>query len=200
MNFRQRTMVLVFIGLVFTSCKNQDSKNVSSETDKIESEEGMITPKLDNGTDDAQLVAAVKEYITTNYLTEDDLRAIPKDDRKFQLSQIDLNNDGEKEVFVNFINSYFCGTGGCSILLLNNKIEPITKFTVKNTPLYINQSVENGWRTIMTQSEGKWRKLIYKDGSYPSNPSLVEVSKNPPNEAASIIFGNDNNELKTHSF
>ena len=145
MNFRQRTMVLVFIGLVFTSCKNQDSKNVSSETDKIESEEGMITPNLDNGIDDAQLVAAVKEYITTNYLTEADLRAIPKDDRKFQLSQIDLNNDGEKEVFVNFINSYFCGTGGCSILLLNNKIEPITKFTVTNTPLYINQSVENGW-------------------------------------------------------
>ncbi len=194
------TIIMIFVGLAFSSCKNQDSKKNATETDKIESAEAVITPEFENEINDAQLVATVKDYITTTYLTEADLRAIPEDQRKFQIEQLDLNDDGKKEVFVNFMSPYFCGTGGCSIVLLNKQIEPITKFTVTRTPLYIERSMENGWRPILTQSEGKWRKLIYKDGSYPSNPSVVEVSKNGPSEGSDILFGDDKNELETYNF
>lgn len=194
------TLILVFAVLAFHSCKNQDSKNASTENDKIKIEEEITTIGFENENDNAELVAKVKDYITTKYLTESDLRAISDDQRKFQIHQIDLNNDGKKEVFVNFMTSYFCGTGGCSILLLSDQIGPITKFTVTRTPLYVEKSEENGWRTIMTQSEGQWRKLIYKGGSYPSNPSVVEVSSDAPAEDSDVLFGDNNTVLKTYTF
>lgn len=191
------TLALVFSTFLFTSCKNQDSKNASSEPDKIESEEEITIQESEDDND--ELVARVKEFITTQYLTEADLRAISEDQRQFQIHQIDLNNDGEKEIFVNFTSSYFCGTGGCSLLLLNDQIEPITKFTVTRTPLYVEKSLENDWRTIFTQSEGKWRKLVYKGGSYPSNSSVVDISSEGPTENAFKIF-DDIYELETYSF
>ena len=199
MKIREITIIIVIVGLVFSSCKNQNSKNASTETNKIETEE-VVTPKIENENVNDELIDKIKDYIATEYLSEADLRAISEDQRKFQIHQIDLNNDGKKELFVNFITSYFCGTGGCSLLLLNDKIEPITKFTVTRTPLYVEQSTENGWRPILTQSEGKWRKLTFKDGSYPSNPSVVEISNDAPTESADILFGDNNNELKTFNF
>lgn len=190
-------IILLFAALAFSSCKNQDSKKTSTETDNIETEEEITIHDSESG--NVALIAKIKDYITTQYLTESDLRTISEDERKFQFRQIDLNNDGKKEIFVNFMTSYFCGTGGCSILLLNEQIEPITKFTVTRTPLYVEKSMENDWRAIMTQSEGKWRKLIYKGGSYPSNPSVVEITSDAPTESADILF-EDNNDLKTYNF
>ncbi|MGO3181443.1 MAG: hypothetical protein ACTIJ9_01285 [Aequorivita sp.] len=200
MKIRKMTLIMVFAGLAFSSCKNQDSKKTSTETDKIEVDEGVITPEFENEINDSDLVAKVKDYITSEYLSEADLRAISEDQRTFQIEQLDLNDDGKKEVFVNFTSAYFCGTGGCSVLLLNNQIEPITKFTVTRTPLYIEPTMENGWRPVMTQSEGEWRKLIYKDGSYPSNPSVVEVSSDAPVDGSDILFVDNNTELKTYNF
>lgn len=191
---------MVFAGLAFSSCKNQDSKNASTETEKIEDEEEIIVSDIENDNENSELVAKVKEYITAQYLTEADLRAISEDQRKFQIHQIDLNNDGKKEVFVNFMTSYFCGTGGCTLLLLNDQIEPITEFTVTRTPLYVEETMKNDWNTIMTQSEGKWRRLTYKDGSYPSNPSVVVVSNDSPAKGADILFDDNNTSIKTYNF
>lgn len=196
MKIKIATLALVFSGILFTSCKDQNSKDALTETQKIEVEE-VAKPEFENEND--ELVDKVKTYLTKEYLTEADLRAISEDQRKFQIQEIDLNNDGKEEVFVNFMTSYFCGTGGCIILLLNDQIEPITKFTVTRTPLYVEKAMENGWNIIMTQSEGKWRKLIYKDGSYSSNPSIVEISSEAPTENTFKIF-DDNSGLETYDF
>lgn len=192
-------LIIIFVALTFSSCKNQNSKeDASSKSTKIEAEEELGTPSF--GNEKTELVAKIKNYIINNYLTEADLRAIAEDDRKFQLYQIDLNDDGKKEIFVDFKTSYFCGTGGCSLLLLNNQIEPITKFTVTRTPLYVERNLDNGWKAIWIQSDGKWRKLTFKDGSYPSNPSIVEVSSDSPPKDAEVLFEDNNDELKTYSF
>ena len=191
-------IILVFAGSVFSSCNTQNSKNVSTDIDAIVVNEDL--PLNESEEENSELVKHVKNYLSTKFLTEADLRAISEDQRKFQIQEVDLNNDGKREVFVNFMSSYFCGTGGCTILLLNDQIEPITKFTVTRTPLYIEKSMENDWRTILTQSEGKWRKLIYKGGSYPTNPSIVKISSEAPSEGADIIFDDNNKDLKTYNF
>lgn len=194
--------VLAFMiaSIAFISCK--DNSKISEDSESIQEEiiDPEIITKVNEHDDRAELVEKVKSYITANYLTESDLRAISEEDRKFQLQEIDLNNDGKKEIFVNFMTPYFCGTGGCSILLLNDKIEPITKFTVTRTPIYVEKVAENEWRVLLTQSEGKWRKLIYKDNSYPTNPSMVETSKDAASEDAEILFGKDDENIKTYSF
>lgn len=195
-------IVVAFLiaSIAFMSCK--DNSKTSETTEPIQEE--IIDPEIittvNMHDDRAELVEKVKAYITKEYLTEADLRAISEDDRKFQLQEIDLNNNGKNEIFVNFMTPYFCGTGGCSILLLNDKIEPITKFTVTRTPIYAEENVENGWRVLLTQSEGKWRKLIYKDESYPTNPSMVETTKEAASNDAEVIFGEGNENMKTYSF
>lgn len=199
MRLSRITVFLIFAGVLFNSCKNQEVKDSSTEINNIETGEPVVI-ESENIDENSTLINNIENYILTEYLTERDLRTIPKDQRKFQLALFDLNNDGKDEIFINFITHYFCGTGGCNVLLLNDKMESITEFTVTRTPIYIEKSLENDWRILMLQSEEKWRKLIFKDGSYPSNPSLVEISKSLPTESADILFDNDAKTLKTYNF
>lgn len=190
-------MILVFTILAFSSCKNQESEKTATEADEIEIEKPIIHESEDE-VENAELLDKVENYILTDYLTEADLRTISKDQRKLQLYQIDLNNDGKKEIFVNLASTYFCGTGGCTVLLLNDQLQPITEFTVTQTPIYVEETIENGWKVLMVQSGGNWRKLIFEDGSYPSNPSIVEISVDAPHKSAEVLF--DNDKMKIYSF
>lgn len=194
MKIRMVTTILIFTGLIFSSCKNQDSEKSSTKTNN------MVAEETESDVEKLKLLDKIENYILTEYLTERDLRTMSTEERKFQLYEIDLNNDGKKEFFINFVTPYFCGSGGCSVLLLSDQMEAITEFTVTRTPIYVEESMENGWRILMVQSEGKWRKLIYEDGEYPSNPSVVEINNSGPTEGANILFDNDQNNLKTFTF
>lgn len=193
-----KIVTIVLVGLIFNSCKNQDSEKTSTETNKIVTEKGVVSES--ENVEYAKFLDKIENYILTEYLSERDLRTISKDQKKFQFRQIDLNNDGKKEIFINFVTSYFCGSGGCSVLLLDENLKPITEFSVTRTPIYVEETMKNGWRVLMVQSQGDWRKLIYENGSYPSNPSVVEISNDPPTENADILFDNDNEKLKTYTF
>lgn len=187
-------IVLVIMGLLIFSCKNRESENSSTEPLELFDEDGP-----ENDPAFAKLLDRLENYILTDYLTERDLRVIPKDQRKFQLYQIDLNNDGKQEILLNFVTDYFCGSGGCNMVLLDDELRP-TEFTEMQPPIYAEVEIENGWKVLKVRSNGKWRKLIYEDGSYPSNPSLIGGSDNPPSKAATILFDNENSEVKTYTF
>ena len=147
-----------------------------------------------------ELADSIRNYLTSEYLTEGDQRAIADDQRKFQLHQIDLNGDGQSEVFINFITSYFCGTGGCTLLLLSHDRELITEFTVTRPPLWAEPTTKNGWRVLLVRSEGALKKLVYQDGTYPSNPSVVEETADEPSAQAEQIFGEEGGDTKTYDF
>lgn len=188
-------IILVFVGVFFGSCKDRDSIKTSTEINKTLTEES-VDPESELG----KLLGKIENYILTEYLTERDLRRISKDQRKFQFHQIDLNNDGKMEILLNLPTSYFCGTGGCSVLLLTDQLNPITEFTEITTPIYVQEEIENGWKVLMVQSGGRWRKLIYEDDSYPSNPLEVEVSRDSPTKSADVLFDNDKEVVRTYPF
>ncbi len=198
MTLKRTTIILIFTGMAFISCKNQDSKETLTEPTTIETEQP--TSVESESDEDAILLDRIENFILRDYLTERDLRTISKDERKLQLHQIDLNNDGTKEIFVNLSSIYFCGTGGCTVLLLDDQLRPITEFTVTQTPIYVEETIENGWNVLMVQSEGKWRKLSYDNGTYPSNPSVAEISISAPTKTAEILFDDTNAKLKTYTF
>ncbi|MGV8962078.1 MAG: hypothetical protein ACOH2V_01705 [Candidatus Saccharimonadaceae bacterium] len=191
----------IIAGLFFSSCKKSSSVNNQKEEKKeikIKNEEPIVSDYAKQSVDD-ELADRVKNYITTKFLTEGDLRAISEDQRKFQLYKIDLNNDGKEEIFVNFITSYFCGSGGCTVLLLDNHLELVTRFSPTQT-LYVDKTVENGWKVLLTYTEGKLRKLVYENGTYPSNPTMVEAINERPIEEAIKIFEEDFSKQKTYRF
>lgn len=147
------------------------------------------------------LALKIKKYLAEEFLTEADLRAIEEKDRLFQLYTMDLNNDGQDEVFVNFLTPYFCGSGGCTLLLLNTELKLITKFTVTNIPIYAEKDIKNGYKKLLINSEGEWKELIYDGKKYPSNPTLLEKSKiEQPSYEAEIIFDEKYLKAKTYTF
>lgn len=211
MNKHILIIIVILAGLFFNSCKNKSSKNIKIEVSKeiktekeesipIEEKEALVSDFVKQSVDD-ELADKINSYITTKFLTEGDLELIPEGQRQFQFYQIDLNNDGENEVFVNLMTSYFCGSGGCTILLLNNQLKPITKFTAIRTPLFAEQTLKNGWRILLTKSEGEFKEMIYNNGTYPSNPSVIEKAPyDAPSGHAEIMFDINFSKPKTYNF
>lgn len=168
-----KSYISVLLVLVIVSCKTSTTK-----TDNT---------KLENEAIDT-LVSKIGKFISTKYLTEADLRVITKEERTFQFATVDLNGDEKKEIFIYLNSTYFCGSGGCSFLLLDNDFKLITKFTVTQAPILVSNDSENGWKKLYLYSKG-YREMIYnpKTMSYPSNPSMENtVSDKDINQLKSV--------------
>jgi hypothetical protein len=94
--------------------------------------------------------------------------------RQFKYSQIDLNRDGKKEILIGLTGPYFCGSGGCSMILSTHQGDVITQFTVVDYPVYIAKESTNGWQDLILYSGSKNRKVKFDGQSYPKNPSTLE--------------------------
>ena len=69
------------------------------------------------------------------------------------------------------------------------------------SPIFVEPTKANDWSILLVENAGVFRELKYKQGSYPSNPS---VSPKAPYEApsvhAKVIFGEKSNKSVTYSF
>lgn len=178
-----KKLILLSITALTMSCTENKSKstaiNEDHDTVQVSNKKKYVPNETQNNTE----AEKIKLFLTTQYLNEGDLRAIDPQDRKFSYQQIDLNNDGKKETFVDFSTPYFCGTGGCTIVLLDDKMKLLTKFTVTNPPFYIETNIENGWSALYLKDGSNWKRLDYKNGKYPSNPSALKNLKTNPDTA-----------------
>jgi len=113
--------------------------------------------------------AGIESYLKT-YL-QSDLKALDEEDRKYAYDTFDLNNDGKKEVFVALISPYFCGSGGCTMLILNPDFTLHSKMTVVNDfPIHASSKSTKGWRDLIIKSRSV-HLLKYNGKRYPANPS-----------------------------
>lgn len=194
--------------LIFTvSCKqkvdNQAKDQVLEEKDNTVEDQITITEttaQFAPQSTDEQTAANLKNFLINDFL-KDDISFLQPNDRKFQFYKIDLNQDGNDEIFVRFMSPYFCGTGGCTFLLLDKYGEIITKFTVTRAPIFVEPSAKNGWSLLLVKDAGVFKELIFDNGSYPSNPSML--SKAPydaPSGHAQVMFEDDLYPCKTFEF
>ncbi|ARI75694.1 tetratricopeptide repeat protein [Halobacillus mangrovi] len=122
--------------------------------------------------------------------TERDVRLEEALKKEFQLppgekiryfyNKIDLNNDGNPEVFVYLVGSYVCGTGGCSGAIFNQKngeYQLLSRFSLVRNPVIISSTKTNGYRDIILYVAGGgiesfFARLKFDGKSYPMNPSV----------------------------
>lgn len=102
--------------------------------------------------------------------------------RKFAFFSYDLNDDGKKEVLVALTGPYFCGSGGCSPLILDDKGKVITQFSVSEYPIVVNTVKTKGWKDLYIYSAGKFHIIKFDGKKYPSNPSVQPVEKLIPGD------------------
>ena len=201
-NYKQIFLFICLISIA-VGCK-KDTEKIEIVAPKIQKKEIIINknPSIEyaQGTTDETIASRIKHYLTTDYL-KNDLKFMSKGDKKFQFQTVDLNNDGQQELFINFITPYFCGSGGCTLLLLDNDWKTITRFTVTTTPIMIEPNKEQKWAVLMVKDNGIWKDLLYKNGKYPSNPSLLPKSKvDAPSGHAQVIFSEELSPAKTFDF
>lgn len=189
---------ILSIVLLLSCSKSSEESSDATEIDKQLSEKAAAE-KFAPGSVDDLMSKNIINFLTQSYL-ENDLQFLTENDRKFQFYKIDLNDDGKKEYFVRFMSSYFCGTGGCTFLLLDRYAEVINKFTVMDAPIYISKDKTNGWKKLIVQSVGKFKELIFDGKSYPSNPSVAPDSKTQPGHDFEIIFDDKNLPSKTYIY
>jgi hypothetical protein len=135
---------------------------------------------------DSKTAGVIAGYL--KQVLKDDLPSLKKADRKFRYSAYDVNNDGQDEYFVSFQNMYFCGSGGCTFLLLSHDGQMINEFTVSETPVLVQKTITKGYSDLLINSAGQWHNIIFNGTKYPSNPSVEPVYVQTPDPAAPALL------------
>ncbi len=201
---------LALMVLVFVQCKNKTEMPISPiEESSVEQEtsEANLEDSSDKADDnyvkqsnDDEMAEYIMNFLKNDYLKEE-LSTLEEIDRKFQFYKIDLNNDGKEEVFVNFLSPFFCGSGGCNVLLLSNEGKIITNFSVTRPPIYVEKTIVNGWRILLVRDRGQLKELKFDAGTYPSNPSVVDNAPyDAPSGNAEIMFDENFSKPKTYTY
>ncbi|WP_088891769.1 hypothetical protein [Leptolyngbya ohadii] len=100
---------------------------------------------------------------------------------RYTYSRVDLNDDGTSEALVYLTGSFTCGSGGCTMLILEparESYELVSRMTLVNPPVVVAEEKTAGWKDLMIYVEGggvtpHYAHLQYDGNRYPSNPSIA---------------------------
>lgn len=122
----------------------------------------------------------VKKTLEHLYMSDLDSNYIDSFSRRFIFYEYDLNADGKKEIFVGLIGPYFCGSGGCTQLILDYQGNVVSHFTVTDYPVMIENTKTNGWNDLILYSGHNYHLIKFDGKTYPSNPSVEPSLSAPP--------------------
>lgn len=169
------TLALPVLILIF-SCKSEEtSEELGEEIEMIYIDDDYIESEDSFSENDQENIQRLIR-LTLNDLFKEDLEKgfLDSVSRRFLYDQVDLNGDGKLEILVGLTGSYFCGSGGCTVYLLTNQGDVITRFTVVDYPVYVDTQATNGWSDLVMYSGGAYRRATYNGQTYPYNPSILE--------------------------
>lgn len=209
--------LIIFCSLLvlgFSACQSQGKKNaentknadtatvVASENAEGADMQGSLSAEDDsqNATEASSsdnIAKLVKLTLASKYKSDIDKGIIDEASRKFVYSEFDLNGDSKKEIFVGLTGPYFCGSGGCSVYLLDNQGNIITYFSVADYPIVIDAKKTNGWNDLLMNSRGKFHTMKFNGKKYPSNPSVQKtINKAPSADLPKVL----NEPFTWHNF
>ena len=125
---------------------------------------------------DPASTASIQKYLAKYYGKE------AAENKKFIYSAVDLNDDRKNEYLVGLVGNSFCGTGGCTMLVLTSKFTLNTRMTVVGFPVYVGppggKEVTKGYSNLYMYSKGKgYVKMVWNGSKYPTNPSMAPSIK-----------------------
>ncbi len=112
---------------------------------------------------------------------------------KYVAAYVSLSGAPQNEVIVYLTGSFWCGTGGCTMLVLAPEKDHfilVSTTTISRTPIRVLNSAHNGWHDIGVWVEGGGispgfeAQLTFNGTTYPGNPSGQQPTKNAPGTTA----------------
>ena len=99
----------------------------------------------------------------------------------YKRADADLNGDGRLEAFVYVTDRDYCGSGGCTLVVLSPKgssYRVVLRSTVTHLPIRLLASSTSGWRDVGVTVAGGgitrpyMARLRFNGHRYPSNPAV----------------------------
>jgi uncharacterized protein len=116
---------------------------------------------------------------------------------KFLSDFIDLNGDGAPDALVIFYSSYWCGTGGCNMLVFQGQKDKtfrlVSKTSLIRPPLTASDRKTNRWRDLIVDVSGggiapKKVALQFDGKKYPFNPSILPSLAKSASIKGTVLF------------
>lgn len=116
---------------------------------------------------------------------------------ELKIASADLDGDGRRDALVYLLAPAFCGSGGCTMYILENRgraYRMVGHTTITQLPIRVLERRTNGWRDIGVMVSGggvreSYEALLRFNGkAYPSNPSLQPASKIFRDQSGSILI------------
>ena len=113
---------------------------------------------------------------------------------------VDLKGDGTHEAIVYLMGPNWCGSGGCTSLILapaGSSYRIITKTTITRLPIRALSTKTNGWRDLAVSvggggiQPGYETRLRFNGKKYPSNPSVPPAQKLRKKEEGTVVIPAD---------
>lgn len=142
----------------------------------------------ENAPADVPDTAGVKTFLQ-DYLAQ---RFGPDETTRYSAAFVSLSGRADKEVIVYVMGGRWCGSGGCTTLILqkkDGKYKIVTKLTIVNRPIRILDSVSNGWHDLGVLVRGGGvdapheALLPFNGVKYPGNPSVPPARPLPEGAA-----------------
>jgi|GEM_PF-2420473 len=152
---------------------------------------GQIEYRSSSTAADAALEEAIVNIMTSRSGDQSMLESM-----RYTYNRVDLNDDGSPEALVYLTGFYTCGSGGCTMLILEpvgQGYEMVARMTLVNPPVVIAQDKTAGWKDLMVFVQGggaepHYARLQFDGSSYPSNPSIApSVSSDVPLSGTAIL-------------
>ena len=100
---------------------------------------------------------------------------------RYVYGRVDLNGDGQDEVFVYLLGSFFCGTGGCNLLLFSDTEDGyllINEFSTSRIPIFVSDESTDGWKNIVWLKSGGGVPSSYLNHTF-NGRRYIEGNKMP---------------------
>ena len=98
----------------------------------------------------------------------------------FEYALVDLNDDGILDAVVLLTGPEWCGSGGCSMLILRGYgggFTIVSRSTISNQPIKLSRERQHGWHTLLVLVKGGaiepgFVVMPFNGRKYPLNPSV----------------------------
>jgi hypothetical protein len=114
----------------------------------------------------------------------------------YKWAEADLNGDGQAEQFVYANDRDFCGSGGCTLFVLQRQpvgYRVVLRSTVTQLPVRLLATSSHGWRDLAVDVAGGGIhsgtvRLRFQGNKYPGNPTLAPRLQ-PGSGLGTIVIG-----------
>lgn len=195
MSCRSVISIVLFCSLLPSGCVRNGSGNESAALPTIETV--LVKPQASQDLKPA-LQRAIIQFMQAEKVPTDG-------EQTFLADFVDLNGDSTPDAILILTGSYWCGTGGCTMLVFEGEDKTfrfVSRSTPVRPPVTVSETKTNGWRDlVLTVSGGgmpaKTVALKFDGKKYPLNPSVQTAL---PAEAATkgtVLFseGTDSETL-----